>query len=185
MGKKKSYFTWENCPISCKFDYFSLFFYQISFLFAHFQGIFAGTSLFQVKKSYFTWEIFRFFCRNSLRGNNLFLYIIQSQTVFDNFKKVIFYVGKIIKISLKKVDFSSYGSEFFSLVNKFRHKVDRILIFISFSTQKSHILRGKIAKICLFLVHFFYNHGKISRFLVKLEGVNRKNGSKKGKNHEK
>lgn len=94
-------------------------------------------------------------------------------------------MGKIIKISLKKVDFSSCGSEFFSLVNKFRHKVDRILFFISFSTQKSHILRGKIAKICLILVPFSYNHGKRSRFLVKLEGANRKNGSKKGKNHEK
>ena len=83
-----------------------------------------------------------------------FFILYRVRQFFDNLKKVIFYVGKIIKISLKKVDFSSYGSEFFSLVNKFRHKVDRILIFISFSTQKSHILRGKIAKICLFLVHF-------------------------------
>lgn len=154
MGKKKSYFTWEFYRISCNFDYFSLFFYQISFLFAHFLGFFDGTQLLQVKKSYFTWEIFRFLSRNNLCGDNLFLYIKKSQTVIHNFKKVIFYVGKIIKISLKKVDFSSCGSEFFSLVNKFRHKVDRILIFISFSTQKSHILRGKIAKICLFLVHF-------------------------------
>jgi len=56
---------------------------------------------------------------------------------------------------------------------------------MSFSTQKSHILRGKIAKICLFLVQFSYYYGKISRFLVKLDAANRKNRLKKGKNHEK
>jgi len=56
---------------------------------------------------------------------------------------------------------------------------------MSFSTQKSHILRGKIAKIYLFLVQFSYYYGKISRFLVKLDAANRKNQPKIGKNHEK
>ena len=136
MGKKKSYFTWENCRISCKFDYFSLFFYHFYFLFAHFLGFFARTQLLQVKKSYFTWEIFRFLSRNNLCGNDLFLYIKKSYTVIYNFEKVIFYVGKIIKISLEIVNFCSCGSEVFSLVNKFRHKVDRIIILCHFPLKK-------------------------------------------------
>ena len=56
---------------------------------------------------------------------------------------------------------------------------------MSFSAQKSHILRGKIAKFQPVLVQFFIYYGKILKILVKLEAANRKKQPKKGKIHEK